>query len=145
MLVSRDHLCRWCRYSVLRIEWRAVVNYANKKKRFRVGSLACASHRILRIRHRTRPCARTSDNAIRSVTVQNSKTSFLLECTFDGAGATEFVCPLISLSRIYWPASERDTIVKLLSHSLMPFNTLVIKAIGSRLSLFCRIQAESVH
>lgn len=38
-----------------------------------------------------------------------------------GAGAIEFVCPLILLSRIYWPASERDTIVKLLSHSFNAF------------------------
>lgn len=59
------------------------------------------------------------DNAVRRATVQNSKTSFLLEYAFDGAG-TEFVCPLILLSRIYWPASKRGTIAKLLSHG---FNT----------------------
>jgi len=46
------------------------------------------------------------------------KTSFLLEYTFDGA---EFVCPLISLSRIYWPASKRGTIAKLLSHGFNAF------------------------
>lgn len=53
--------------------------------------------------------------------VQNSKISFLLEYAFDGAGTTEFVCPLISLSRIYWPASERGAIAKLLSHGSNAF------------------------
>lgn len=60
------------------------------------------------------------DNAVRCAAVENSKISFLLEYTFDGA-ATEFVCPLISLSRIYWPALERGTIAKLLSHGFNAF------------------------
>ena len=60
------------------------------------------------------------DNAVRCAAVENSRTSFLLEYTFDGA-ATEFVCPLISLSWIYWPALERGTIAKLLSHDFNAF------------------------
>lgn len=65
--------------------------------------------------------AMTVCSHIGNVARKNSKISFLLEYAFDGTGTTEFVCPLISLSRIYWPASERDAIAKLLSHGSNAF------------------------
>lgn len=67
-----------------------MVNYANKKKRFRVGSLGLCITSYIVYSSSAMTMFPHIDN-VRCITVQNSKISFLLEYTFDGAGATESV------------------------------------------------------